>query len=119
MAVGAGGPPYHRGVVAPETEPAPSARRRAVPGILLYGLTGGGLIAVLKLAGAPFLVVESAVELYSGLIAAGGARQAGRAGPPHGGAVRGALEQLELTLLKPLPVGLVLTAASAVVLRKH
>jgi DNA-binding CsgD family transcriptional regulator len=45
-------------------------RRRALPDILLYGLCGGVLIAVLKLTEYRFLVVEHSVEIYGGLIAA-------------------------------------------------
>jgi DNA-binding NarL/FixJ family response regulator len=49
---------------------APSSRRRAVRDILLYGVCGGVLIAVLKLAEYRFLVVEHSVELYVALVAA-------------------------------------------------
>ena len=38
--------------------------------ILLYGLLGGVLIAVLKLVEYRFLVVEHSIEIYGGLIAA-------------------------------------------------
>jgi DNA-binding CsgD family transcriptional regulator len=44
--------------------------RRALRGILLYGLCGGVLITFLKLTEYRFLVVEHSVELYGGLIAA-------------------------------------------------
>ena len=45
-------------------ESAPSSRRRAVRDILLYGVCGGVLIAVLKLTEYHFLVVEHSVEIY-------------------------------------------------------
>jgi len=51
-------------------ESAPNSRRRAVRDILLYGLCGGILIAVLKLTEYRFLVVEHSVEIYVGLVAA-------------------------------------------------
>jgi NarL family two-component system response regulator LiaR len=51
-------------------ESAPSSRRRAVRDILLYGLCGGVLIAVLKLTEYRFLVVEHSVEIYGALVAA-------------------------------------------------
>ena len=51
-------------------ESAPNSRRRAVRDILLYGLCGGVLIAVLKLTEYRFLVVEHSVEIYVGLVAA-------------------------------------------------
>ncbi|HEV1992718.1 MAG TPA: LuxR C-terminal-related transcriptional regulator [Candidatus Acidoferrum sp.] len=51
-------------------ESAPSSRRRAVRDILLYGVAGGVLIAVLKLTEYRFLVVEHSVEIYGALIAA-------------------------------------------------
>ena len=51
-------------------ESAPSSRRRAVRDILLYGVAGGLLIAVLKLTEYRFLVVEHAVEIYGALVAA-------------------------------------------------
>ena len=50
-------------------ESAPSSRRRAVRDILLYGVTGGLLIAVLKLTEYRFLVVEHSVEIYGALVA--------------------------------------------------
>ena len=43
-------------------ESAPSSRRRAVRDILLYGVAGGLLIAVLKLTEYRFLVVEHSVS---------------------------------------------------------
>ena len=49
---------------------APPARHRAWLDILVYGLSGGALIAVLKLAEYRFLVVEHSVEIYGGLVAA-------------------------------------------------
>ena len=51
-------------------ESAPNSRRGAVRDILLYGLCGGLLIAVLKLTEYRFLVVEHSVEIYVGLVAA-------------------------------------------------
>jgi DNA-binding NarL/FixJ family response regulator len=51
-------------------ESAPSLRRRAVRDILLYGVCGGVLIAVLKLTEYRFLVVEHSVEIYGALVAA-------------------------------------------------
>jgi DNA-binding NarL/FixJ family response regulator len=52
------------------TESAPSSRRRALRDILLYGLCGGLLIAVLKLTEYRFLVVAHSVEIYVALVAA-------------------------------------------------
>jgi DNA-binding CsgD family transcriptional regulator len=43
---------------------------RALRGVLLFGLAGGASIAVLKLAEYRFLVVEHAVEVYVGVVAA-------------------------------------------------
>jgi DNA-binding NarL/FixJ family response regulator len=51
-------------------ESAPSSRRRAVREILLYGLCGGVLIAVLKLTEYRFLVLKHSVEIYGALVAA-------------------------------------------------
>jgi ATP/maltotriose-dependent transcriptional regulator MalT len=51
-------------------ETAPSLRRRAVRDILLYGVAGGLLIAVLKVTEYRFLVVEHSVEIYGALVAA-------------------------------------------------
>lgn len=51
-------------------ESAPTSRRRAVRDILLYGVAGGLLIAVLKLTEYRFLVVEHSVEIYGALVAA-------------------------------------------------
>lgn len=51
-------------------ESAPSSRRRAVRDILLYGVAGGLLIAVLKLTEYRFLVLEHSVEIYGALVAA-------------------------------------------------
>lgn len=48
----------------------PNSRRRALRDILIYGLCGGLLIAVLKLTEYRFLVVEHSVEIYVGLVAA-------------------------------------------------
>jgi NarL family two-component system response regulator LiaR len=44
--------------------------RRALRDILLYGVSGGVLITLLKVTEYRFLVVEHSVELYGGLIAA-------------------------------------------------
>lgn len=55
--------------MAPETEHAPSSRPRAVREILVYGLAGGVLIALLKLLEARFLAVESSFGVYGGLVA--------------------------------------------------
>lgn len=52
------------------SETASSSRRRAVRDILLYGIAGGILIAVLKLTEYRFLVVEHSLEIYGGLVAA-------------------------------------------------
>ena len=38
--------------------------------ILLYGIFGGVLIALLKLIGYRFLIVEHSIEIYGGLVAA-------------------------------------------------
>jgi DNA-binding CsgD family transcriptional regulator len=46
------------------------SRRRAFRDILLYGLSGGLLILVLKLTEYRFLVIEHSVEIYGALIAA-------------------------------------------------
>jgi len=55
--------------VASSTERRPAARRRALRDILMYGLSGGVLVAVLKVAEYRFLVVEHSVAIYAGLIA--------------------------------------------------
>ena len=52
------------------TKPDPAARRRALREILLYGLCGGVLIAVLKLTEYRFLVIEYSVGIYGALVAA-------------------------------------------------
>lgn len=57
------------GAVAPEPEHTPSSRRRAVREILVYGLAGGVLIALLKLLELRFLAVESSFGVYGGLVA--------------------------------------------------
>ena len=49
--------------------PQPS-RRRVIRDILLYGLTGGLLILLLKLTEYRFLVIEHSVQIYGALIAA-------------------------------------------------
>ena len=45
-------------------------RFRPWPNILLYGLCGGALIALLKFTEYRFLVVEHSLEIYGGLVAA-------------------------------------------------
>jgi NarL family two-component system response regulator LiaR len=50
-------------------ESVPGSRRRAVRDILLYGVCGGVLIAVLKLTEYRFLVVEHSVEIYGAMVA--------------------------------------------------
>jgi DNA-binding NarL/FixJ family response regulator len=45
-------------------------RRRVVRDILIYGVSGGVLITVLRLMEYRFLIVEHSVEIYSALIAA-------------------------------------------------
>jgi NarL family two-component system response regulator LiaR len=52
------------------TEPAPSSRRRALRDILLYGVCGGVLIALLNLTQYRFLVLEHSIEIYVALVAA-------------------------------------------------
>jgi len=56
--------------VALTRESASSSRRRALRDILLYGIAGGVLIAVLKLTEYRFLVLEHSMEIYGGLVAA-------------------------------------------------
>jgi DNA-binding NarL/FixJ family response regulator len=51
-------------------ESAQDSRRRAVRDILIYGICGGILVAVLKLTEYRFLVVGHSVEIYVGLVAA-------------------------------------------------
>jgi DNA-binding CsgD family transcriptional regulator len=52
------------------TESAPTSRRRAVREILIYGLCGGVLIAVLNLIEYRFLIVQPSVAIYGALVAA-------------------------------------------------
>ena len=52
------------------TEPPGTPPRRALREILIYGVSGGLLIAVLKLTEYRFLVVEHSVEVYGALVAA-------------------------------------------------
>src|SRR5438128_6170747 len=61
---------YHGLPVALTEESTPSSRRRALRDILLYGVCGGVLIAVLKLTEYRFLVVEHSVEINVALVAA-------------------------------------------------
>jgi ATP/maltotriose-dependent transcriptional regulator MalT len=56
--------------VNPTTESPQHSRRRALRDTLLYGLSGGVLILVLKLTEYRFLVIEHSVEIYGALIAA-------------------------------------------------
>jgi DNA-binding NarL/FixJ family response regulator len=51
-------------------ESTPSPRRSPVREILIYGLSGGVLVAVLKLTEFHFLVIEHSVQIYVALIAA-------------------------------------------------
>ena len=52
------------------TESDARTHRRAIRDIVLYGLGGGVLIAVLKLTEYRFLVIEHSLEIYGGLVAA-------------------------------------------------
>ena len=52
------------------TDSPQHSRRRAIRDILLYGLSGGLLILVLKLTEYRFLVIEHSFEIYGALIAA-------------------------------------------------
>jgi len=58
------------GAPTQQQKSAPAPRRSALDTILLSGLAGGLLIAVLKLIEYRFLVVEHSVAVYGGLIAA-------------------------------------------------
>ena len=62
--------PISFGPVTVTRESTPRSRRPALRDILLYGIAGGLLIAVLKLTEYRFLVVEHSVEIYGALIAA-------------------------------------------------
>ena len=44
-------------------------KRQTIVHVLIYGLTGGALIAILKVIEFRFLVVEHSLEIYGGLIA--------------------------------------------------
>jgi two-component system, NarL family, response regulator LiaR len=55
--------------VPSSTDPAQTRRRRALRDIVIYGLTGGLLIAFLRLTEYRFLVVEHSVGIYVSLIA--------------------------------------------------
>ena len=61
---------YHALNVTSTTESSLSSRRRAIRDILLYGVCGGLLVAILKLTEYRFLVVEYSVEIYVALVAA-------------------------------------------------
>ena len=56
-------------LVTPEPQPTPADRRRAVREVLVYGLAGGVLIALLKLLELRFLAVEGSFGVYGGLVA--------------------------------------------------
>src|SRR5918998_3038533 len=49
---------------------APAYDRRVKKTILVYGLLGGLLIALLKLVEYRFLVIEHSLEIYGGIVAA-------------------------------------------------
>lgn len=55
--------------MADPPESTAARRRRALRDILVYGLSSGLLIAVLKLTEYRFLVVEHSVEIYAGVTA--------------------------------------------------
>jgi DNA-binding CsgD family transcriptional regulator len=61
---------YHCHAVTPTPDSSPTPRRRALRDILIYGISGGLLIAVLKLTEYRFLVIENSVQIYAALIAA-------------------------------------------------
>src|SRR5687768_374825 len=46
------------------------AERASIKTVLIYGAIGGALIAALKIAEYRFLVVEHALEIYGGIVAA-------------------------------------------------
>jgi DNA-binding NarL/FixJ family response regulator len=52
------------------TKSVPGSRRGVLRDVLIYGLSGGLLITVLKLIEYRFLVIEHSVEIYGALIAA-------------------------------------------------
>ncbi len=64
-----GGVSAYDSSVPSSTDPVSSPRRRATLEVVVYGLVGGVLIAVLRLTEYRFLVVEHSVEVYAGLIA--------------------------------------------------
>jgi NarL family two-component system response regulator LiaR len=61
---------YHCHAVTPTPDSSPNPRRRALRDILIYGISGGLLIAVLKLTEYRFLVIENSFQIYAALIAA-------------------------------------------------
>jgi DNA-binding CsgD family transcriptional regulator len=56
--------------MADPARPGPSARRRALREILVYGLCCGVLIVVLRVAEHRLLTVQHSVEIYGALVAA-------------------------------------------------
>lgn len=57
----------HAVTLTPDSSPTP--RRRALRDILLYGISGGLLIAILRFSEYRFLVIEHSVEIYGALVA--------------------------------------------------
>jgi DNA-binding CsgD family transcriptional regulator len=53
--------------LTPDSSPTP--RRRAIRDILIYGISGGLLIALLKFSEYRFLVIKNSVQIYGALIA--------------------------------------------------
>ena len=60
---------YHDRQMAGINKTAPESRRKALREILIYGLCGGVLVSLLKLAQYHFLIIENSAELYAGLVA--------------------------------------------------
>jgi DNA-binding CsgD family transcriptional regulator len=61
---------YDGALVATSTGRRSASRGRVLRDVLVYGLSGGVFIVVLKVAEYRFLVVDHSVEIYGGLIAA-------------------------------------------------
>lgn len=61
---------YHAVPVATSRNAARPRRRRAIAGLVAFGVVGGVGVVGLKLAEYRFLVVEHSVEIYVGLVAA-------------------------------------------------